>query len=714
MQSLGSAQILLVDDDPEVVRLYELLLGELGHKVLSCKSAPEALERISTQPLDVLITDIRMPEMSGLELVREALVLEPDLQCIIISAINDQQSIIEAIKLGALSYLRKPVDFNELALTVRQGLQRVQLIREARQSRRQLEHETTKNRLILEAAGDGIIGLDGQCLVTFINASAEAMLGLEGRHLLGSPIHELLHFTPEAVGHYPHSHPPFNCLQGLERRIEGEGLLRAPSMGTPLPVHFVATPMEEQGHLLGRVVVFRDISRVRQADTALRRAKQAAEAASHTQSRFLANMSHELRSPLDAILSHSQALKLDLQEGEAERWEHLQIIERSGRTLLTLIDELLEMARIDADAPHVQTQRTYLPQLLGEIREELASRLADQGASLEYYESKYLPKWVLVDPERLLHLMAHLADSLQRLSDSPLFTLTLSWHAEALKIEFTESLAEGQTEPFLPSLGSAQSETLTLLICRRLAQAMQGSVKLVYDELSRLRLHSIIPLRRAPLDDLGGEAADADEESLAWDDIPIYRLLLAAPPGTERDQLHAMLAYEGLDVVTADDSVAVLHLCAMGDIDLLLLDAELGPGSPQHLLDHLRSDLGNTTPVLLLTERDTHPSLPKGAQELLAKPLAHPALLAALTRHLTRRQMLPDDDLPDLNCPPPTPAVSDQIRRLIQQGDVMELRAYLAEQQRHHPDSSLHATLLRLAKRFDFRSILKLLDQYGG
>lgn len=122
----GSGRILVVDDEPALVEMMEEMLHRLGYQVTACNSSPEALEMIRRQPyrFDLVVTDQTMPKLTGLELAREALALNPRLPVILCSGFNKQPEDREVAATGIVAMLNKPVAFNELARAVEKSIKR--------------------------------------------------------------------------------------------------------------------------------------------------------------------------------------------------------------------------------------------------------------------------------------------------------------------------------------------------------------------------------------------------------------------------------------------------------------------------------------------------------------------------------------------------------------------------------------------------------------
>src|SRR3989441_9146331 len=121
--------VLVVDDEDGIRHALDRFLTRLGYRVLQATSGAEALERQAVDSPDVMLSDIRMPNMSGVELVPKALAQDADLAVIMLTAIDEPRTAIECLKLGAYDYLIKPVDLDELEMSLQGALRQRQLER---------------------------------------------------------------------------------------------------------------------------------------------------------------------------------------------------------------------------------------------------------------------------------------------------------------------------------------------------------------------------------------------------------------------------------------------------------------------------------------------------------------------------------------------------------------------------------------------------------
>src|SRR4029453_11712155 len=146
------------DDERSLRELLAIVLRREGHEVLLAESGQAALAALKRGPLDLLISDIKMPDMSGVEVLRAAKAADASLPAIMMTAFASTETAVEAMRLGACDYLIKPFDVDELKLKVREKV-------EARQLRQ--ENVLLKRALNQPHVMAGIIGRSSSMLAVF-------------------------------------------------------------------------------------------------------------------------------------------------------------------------------------------------------------------------------------------------------------------------------------------------------------------------------------------------------------------------------------------------------------------------------------------------------------------------------------------------------------------------------------------------------------------
>ncbi|HXF95098.1 MAG TPA: response regulator [Gemmatimonadales bacterium] len=142
--------VLVVDDEDGIRQALDRFLSRLGYRVVEANSAAAALERIAADHPHAMLCDIRMPQMTGVELVPKALAADADLAIIMLTAIDEPRTAIECMKLGAYDYLIKPVDLDELELSLQGALRQRQLEIDRRELEQWLAREVAVRTRDLE------------------------------------------------------------------------------------------------------------------------------------------------------------------------------------------------------------------------------------------------------------------------------------------------------------------------------------------------------------------------------------------------------------------------------------------------------------------------------------------------------------------------------------------------------------------------------------
>ncbi|MEE9226912.1 MAG: sigma-54 dependent transcriptional regulator, partial [Acidobacteriota bacterium] len=144
----NAARILVVDDDPSLRRVLEYNLARKGFRVTSAMNAEEALERFQREPFEVVITDILMPGINGIDLLNKIKAVSPEAAVIVITAHGTIQTAIEAMKLGAFDYLTKPFADEQLQMVVQRALEKRQLLTENRYLRKAIQEKYQFSRIV--------------------------------------------------------------------------------------------------------------------------------------------------------------------------------------------------------------------------------------------------------------------------------------------------------------------------------------------------------------------------------------------------------------------------------------------------------------------------------------------------------------------------------------------------------------------------------------
>ena len=257
-----------------------------------------------------------------------------------------------------------------------------------------------RHELILHSLGEGVFGLDSEGRFTFVNPAAQELLGWRNEEVLEKPAQALL--APEPDGALaPESGP------GLPRRFRA-GVFRRKD-GTALPVEFVLAPVIEAGDTTGAVIAFRDITEQRRAAAELTAAKERAEASTRAKSNFLAHISHELRTPLNSIVGFADVMRQEFfgPIGNDRYRDYVNDIGHSAAHLGELIEDLVDLARIEAGRLELEEKSSDVSLLAEEVLSMVRAQAQKAGCSLQNNVPGNLPP-VSLDPTRFKQVLLNL------------------------------------------------------------------------------------------------------------------------------------------------------------------------------------------------------------------------------------------------------------------------------------------------------------------
>jgi two-component system response regulator PilR (NtrC family) len=187
---MALGRILVVDDEDSMCQYLSILLQKEGYEVATANGGADALRILEARPVDVVMTDIQMPKMDGIQLLKGIKAMDPSMPVIIMTAYASEQSAIDAVNLGAFSYLQKHCKNDEIKIVVRNALQ----LRQARTENAQLKKELTKNRTRKQIIGQSPRMRSVYKMVDKIAASAATVLingeSGTGKELIAQAIHQ--------------------------------------------------------------------------------------------------------------------------------------------------------------------------------------------------------------------------------------------------------------------------------------------------------------------------------------------------------------------------------------------------------------------------------------------------------------------------------------------------------------------------------------------
>lgn len=480
------------------------------------------------------------------------------------------------------------------------------------------------------------------------NPMAEKLFGYAEEEVIGKNLDDVVTNNDtmhREANEYTHAVIEVGQVEAITQRCRRDGTL--------IDVDLLALPVIVGEEKVGFIVIYVDI-------TDLQEARRQAEAANRAKSIFLANMSHELRTPLNAILGFTQLMEHDGNLTDSQV-ENMRIINSSGEHLLTLINDVLQMSKIEAGRIRLQENEFDLHAMLSSLDDIFRRDCEEKGLGLELEINEDVPVFINTDENKLRQVLINL------LSNAVKFTRQGSIHLRVFQPVLVDSPAGDRQLPVLhlafqvedsgqgiraddldlifEPFSQAESEQLYsegtglgLSISRDFVRLMGGELT-VESEFGRGSIFSLdIAARPA-------EASAVDQPQSARQVLGIepgkgpFRLLVVEENEANRRLLAALLQPVGFEILEAENGLQGVEMWKQHHPDLIWMDLRLPVMDGIEATRQIKSDPdGQKTVIIALTasafEEERADILAQGCDDFVRKPYRKEEIFEILRKHL--------------------------------------------------------------------------------
>ena len=324
MNSRNGLKVLLIDDDPGILRVMTIVLEDEGHKVICASDGASGIDLCVAESPDIVITDIRMPGMDGMEVLKKIKELDPEREVIVATAATDMNYAVEALRLDASDFIIKPIGEQALLIALKRAQERFATRRGLRDYTALIEErwmETSEElartfqtqKLLIESSIDGIIASDKTGRIVIFNRSMEKMLGYSRREMIGEKMIDRL-FCPGEAEKFRGALASGN-LGGKGRLFFYESCLESYE-GVRIPVQLSAAEMIHEEENVGLVCFVRDEREIRKLTQEVAdQVRMLHQDKMISLGKLAASVVHEINNPLAGILNYARLMSKILSRG---------------------------------------------------------------------------------------------------------------------------------------------------------------------------------------------------------------------------------------------------------------------------------------------------------------------------------------------------------------------------------------------------------------
>lgn len=515
-------------------------------------------------------------------------------------------------------------------------------ITEKKESESALIASEEKFRTIFESFQDIYFRCDTEGKVTMISPSVQEVIGYEPSQVINTSVLDYADRTTQIL--------EIGRRINKEKRIRNvEGTLKTAD-GKKLQFFFNIRLIDKDDGSVEIEGVARDISQLKKTNEELMRAKEMAERSLKIKERFLANMSHEIRTPMNGIIGMIDLLAST--QLDEEQSEYVKTINKSSQTLLNILNDILDLSKIEAGKMDLRQQPVHLVRTIEKVYDLFSQQASSKDNNLYYHIDDRIPEWILGDETRLIQVLSNLTSNAIKFSENKgninmsirlvkkrgkqfVFKVAIKDSGIGISEEDQKSLFQSFHQLDNSSSKNFGGTGLGLAISRELVKSMKGEIGVV----STPGLGSTFWFT------FMGEEISPEQVQSAQPDKPFTKeftgkqpkILLVDDNDVNRKVASSIMLKSGCQVEEAFDGFHAIEKVTSEDFDLIFMDIQMPKMDGIKATQEVRKlKFGANTPIIAMTaysmEEDRERFLKAGLDDYLAKPIKAEMLIAKIKK----------------------------------------------------------------------------------
>ncbi|MEI6173257.1 MAG: response regulator [Bacteroidota bacterium] len=603
-------------------------------------SRADFLAALDTFKPDIVVTDYLMPEFDGIEALHLTLDHDPTIPVIILTGSISEEVAVEAMRAGATNYVLKE-NLIRLPFAVKEAIKKKMALIGSTKAIQALTESESKLHTITHAAGDAIIMMDHQGLISFWNPAAEQIFGFTEMEAIGNPLHELI-TPPEFYQGFADNFPNFQVTGegnaiGVTQDLEA---MRKDGSRLYISLNLSAVKIMDQWHAVG---IIADITTRKKTARELIAAKMKAESSDRLKSAFINNISHEVRTPLNGIIGFADLItKNDITNDE--KISFISMIKSSSKRLLDTMTSYMDISMIVTGNMQLQQKPFDLHQLLQSLYEQFNPICIFKNLTLNLRVPDPSNFLVLnADMSIYTKILSHLLDNAVKFT--PEGAISFGYTRQGSNFRFFVSDTgvgiQKEIQPIIfeqfmqeddSNIRAFDGSGLGLSIVRGLVSLLGGEIEFESEKGRGTTFFFHIPCEEIPFIK---DQAPVKPDKLIQTGKPV--ILIAEDDEANYLYIKTILRRKDYTILWASNGKDAVDLCESNpEISLVIMDIkmpEMDGLAATRLIKTIRPDLTVIAVTAFAMSGDEQKSIEAGCDDYIAKPIMEDRLISKISSY---------------------------------------------------------------------------------
>ncbi len=507
-----------------------------------------------------------------------------------------------------------------------------------------------KHRLLIEQMHEGLLVVDNDDVIQYVNPMFNKIFGYEEGELIGKIGYDTLLLKSDR---------DLIIQKNLDRQHgnpEQYELVMVKKNGEQIIVFMNAAPAyDKNGKVIGSMSTCKDITQNKKAEQELIKAKERAEESDRLKSAFLANMSHEIRTPMNGILGFAGLLKKPNLSGQ-EQMEFVEIIEKSGIRMLNIINDIVDISKIEAGLMEIRLTKTNINESLNEIYRFFKPEIETKGMKCNLNNSLSEQNAIVkTDNEKLMAILTNLVKNsikyshfgsieigcqLKDTSNNTELEFYVKDTGIGIPKERHEAIFDRFVQADIEDKHAFQGAGLGLSITKAYVEMLGGQLRLESEVGKGSTFYFTLPYK--PVNASNISIAKPNVEMPKKEEIANLKILIVDDDATSFYLISRLMKKHTREILSADNAYDAVEICRQNpNIDIILMDIKMQGLNGLEATRQIREFNKN---VVIIAQTayalagDKERTLEAGCNDYIAKPILKNALMSIIQKHFTNKQ----------------------------------------------------------------------------